>query len=105
MDATIADKSIYLTKGKVLKGLYTGRIGNTSAQCDIVDFKEDGSFSAMFIYKVGMIDDEDVWLEALAERNNVANAYNRDIALDIVRKTKEKFYSMFEKLLVRLEEV
>ena len=56
-------------------------------------------------YQAEMIDDEDVWLEALAERNNVAHAYNRDIALDIVRKTKEEFYDMFEKLLVKLEEV
>ena len=55
-------------------------------------------------YQAGMIDDEDLWLEALSERNNVAHAYNRDIALDIVRKTKDQFYDMFEQLLLRLEE-
>ena len=36
-----------------------------------------------------------LWLEALVSRNNVAHAYNKDIALDIVRATKEKYYQMF----------
>ena len=55
-------------------------------------------------YQAGMIDDEDLWLEALSARNNVAHAYNQDIALDIARKTKGQFYSMFEKALLELEE-
>ena len=46
-------------------------------------------------YKAGLIKDEKVWIEALASRNNVAHAYNQDIALDIVRNTKEKYYQMF----------
>ena len=42
-----------------------------------------------------MIVDEALWMQALVSRNNVAHAYNRDIALDIVRKTKEIYYKMF----------
>ena len=49
-------------------------------------------------YKTGMISDEQLWLEALATRNNVAHAYNSAIALQIVRDTKSKYYDMFCKL-------
>ena len=34
-------------------------------------------------YKAGMISDEELWLSALASRNNVAHAYNKGIAMDI----------------------
>ena len=51
-------------------------------------------------YKAGMIDNEDLWIEALVSRNNVAHAYNQAIALDIVNQTKDKYYDMF----VRLEQ-
>lgn len=46
-------------------------------------------------YQAGMIKDEELWLEALNSRNNVAHAYNQDIALDIIRNTKDKYYQMF----------
>lgn len=46
-------------------------------------------------YEAGMIKNEELWLGALQTRNNVAHAYNRLIALDIVRETKDKYYSMF----------
>ena len=46
-------------------------------------------------FKAGMIKDEKLWLEALQERNNVAHSYNKEIALDIVRQAKDKFYDMF----------
>ena len=39
-------------------------------------------------YKAGMIKDEELWLSALQERNNVIHSYNRKIA-------KQKFYKMF----------
>ena len=45
-----------------------------------------------------MIDDENLWLEALEARNNVSHAYNRDIANYIVKQAKDKFYNMFKKL-------
>ena len=46
-------------------------------------------------YKAGMIKDEDLWLRALQERNNVAYSYNENIALGIVAQAKEHFYDMF----------
>lgn len=42
-----------------------------------------------------MIKDEDLWLRALQERNNVTHSYNQKIALEIVRQTKAYFYEMF----------
>lgn len=49
-------------------------------------------------YRAGMINDENLWLDALVSRNNVAQAYNQAIAMDIVNLTKENYYSMFVNL-------
>ena len=46
-------------------------------------------------YKAGMIKDEENWLRALQERNNVTHSYNERIALGIVMRAKESFYDMF----------
>lgn len=55
-------------------------------------------------YQAGMIDNEELWLSALVARNNVAHAYNRDVAIDIVAQTKEKYYGMFCELKKRMED-
>ena len=49
-------------------------------------------------FSAGMITDEALWLDALVSRNNVAHAYNQDIAMDIINRTKECYYDMFVKL-------
>ena len=49
-------------------------------------------------YKAGMINDEEMWLDALISRNNVAHAYNKSIAMDIIHQTKDKYYDMFVRL-------
>lgn len=54
-------------------------------------------------YQADMIDDEDKWLDALVSRNNVAHSYNRDIANDIVKRTKEDYYPLFQKLKEEIE--
>lgn len=54
-------------------------------------------------YKSGMIGNEDQWLKALASRNNVAHAYNQDIALEIVNLTKEIYFEMFCSLKNEIE--
>lgn len=54
-------------------------------------------------YKAGMITDEDLWLNALVSRNNVAHAYNEKIAIDIINQTKEKYYNMFVQLSQTIE--
>lgn len=55
-------------------------------------------------YQAGMIDDEQAWLESLVSRNNVAHAYNKDVALDIIHATKETYYQMFGQLKSKIEE-
>lgn len=55
-------------------------------------------------YKAGMIEEEEVWLEALVSRNNVAHAYNAAIAMEIINQTKNKYYEMFLKLANTIEQ-
>ena len=54
-------------------------------------------------YQAGMIQEENLWLEALVARNNVAHSYNEAVALDIVRNTKMQYIDMFENLKDTLE--
>lgn len=54
-------------------------------------------------YRAGMINDENLWLDALVSRNSVAHAYNQAIAMDIVNLTKEKYYNMFVNLKQTIE--
>lgn len=54
-------------------------------------------------YKAGMIKDEEAWIEALQSRNNVAHAYNQEVALDIIKQTKNIYYEMFESLKTEIE--
>lgn len=55
-------------------------------------------------YQMKMIDDEELWLDALKTRNNVAHSYNQAIALDIVKQTKSRYYQMFCKLKTEIDE-
>ena len=54
-------------------------------------------------YQAGMIKNEELWLKALQERNNVSHSYNRQIALGIVSVVKENFYDMFCSLKTEIE--
>ena len=55
-------------------------------------------------YKVGMITDEELWIRALQSRNNVAHAYNHEIALDIISQAKAEYYDMFCELKKEIDE-
>ena len=55
-------------------------------------------------YSAGMIENEELWLEALVSRNNVAHAYNKEIALEIVRNTKATYFKLFEALIKKIGE-
>ena len=65
-------------------------------------FAEERTGSPKIVLKTasaaGMIKDKDIWMAALNARNNVAHSYNKEIALDIINQTKDKFYRMFEEL-------
>ena len=52
----------------------------------------------IWLFQPGMIQDEELWIAALVSRNNVAHAYNKEVALDIIYDTKDKYYKMFERL-------
>ena len=52
----------------------------------------------------GMIQEEQLWLDALSDRNHVTHAYNPEIAGEIVENTKEKYVAMFLELKTSLEE-
>ena len=54
-------------------------------------------------YQMGLIRDEQIWLEALQARNNVAHAYNKAIALSIVQAVKMSYYTMFCDLKEEIE--
>lgn len=54
-------------------------------------------------YKATLIKDENLWLRALQERNNVTHSYNQKIALEIVAQAKENFYEMFCELKKEVE--
>ena len=54
-------------------------------------------------YQAGMIKDEELWLHALQERNNVAHSYNQKIALEIVKMAKDNFYQMFGDLKAEID--
>ncbi len=47
-------------------------------------------------YKARMINDEELWVNALKARNNVAHAYNEAIALNIIKEAKATYVKMFE---------
>lgn len=54
-------------------------------------------------YKAGMLSDEQLWLDALASRNNVAHSYNQAIANKIIEDTKQKYLAMFVELEAEIE--
>ena len=54
-------------------------------------------------FAAGMIDDEELWLEMLTARNDVAHSYNEEVALEIIDASKTKFIALFEALKSELE--
>lgn len=71
-------------------------------------YEEGATGSPKFIiktaYKAGMIADEELWIRALQSRNNVAHAYNHEIALDIISQAKAEYYDMFCELKKEIDE-
>ena len=54
-------------------------------------------------YAAGMIDDENLWVEVLAARNNVAHSYNEEVALEIIDASQKKFLALFQRLKDEIE--
>jgi len=55
-------------------------------------------------YQMGLIKNEELWLGGLQARNNVAHAYNKAIALDIVHAAKSLYFDMFSELKEEMEQ-
>lgn len=55
-------------------------------------------------FECGLIEDEQAWLDALADRNNVSHAYNKDVALGIIEAARSSHYEMFQKLACKFED-
>ena len=74
---------------------------------EILGYEEGATGSPKIIlrtaYKAGMIKDEENWLRALQERNNVTHSYNEKIALGIVRQAKAIFYDLFVQLKLEID--
>ena len=49
-------------------------------------------------YRAGMINNEADWLSAADDRNNTAHAYNSEVALEIIERTKNTYLNMFTEL-------
>ena len=43
-------------------------------------------------------------MKNLVSRNNVTHAYNKEIALEIVRSTKAVYFKLFEALVMKLKD-
>lgn len=70
-------------------------------------FEQIGTGSPKLILKTafqaGMINDEEIWINALFARNNVAHSYNEEIALEIIKETKEHYIEIFKTLKETVE--
>ena len=55
------------------------------------------------VHAAGMIDDEDLWLEMLTARNDVAHSYNEEVALEIIDAAQKKFIALFEALKTEID--
>jgi nucleotidyltransferase substrate binding protein (TIGR01987 family) len=56
-------------------------------------------------FKNGLIVDGEAWMEMIKTRNKAVHTYNRELVADIIRKTTEKYYSLFVEFEKIMEEL
>lgn len=68
------------------------------------DESKTGSTRAVIklAYKSGMLDDEELWLEALRDRKSVVHSYSDEIAKQIIDASKNKYIALLDILLREL---
>lgn len=54
-------------------------------------------------YGASMIDDSEAWLKLLDDRNNVVHSYNENVALDIIKNTRDIYIKLFTDLKSEIE--
>ena len=55
-------------------------------------------------YQARLIDDENLWLDALVMRNHAAHAYNEAMAMKVIEEARERFIPMFTCLKDEIKE-
>lgn len=54
-------------------------------------------------FQAGIIDNEDIWLDALMSRNLIAHTYDEESAVVVIEKIKSDYYKMFEDLKITVK--
>lgn len=54
-------------------------------------------------FKLGIIENGEVWMEMIKSRNLTSHTYNQDTAKTIVFDIKSRYFSEFEKIKIKLE--
>lgn len=54
-------------------------------------------------YSAGMIQNEEKWFAMLVSRNDVTHSYNEEVALALIKRVKEDYIDLLEKLKAELE--
>lgn len=70
------------------------------------DFKLYGSRdTTRAAFKEGIIENGEVWMEMIRHRNLTAHTYNEDTAEEVVSAILNIFYSEFETILVKIDQL
>ncbi len=75
------------------------------------DFLEEKGNSELFgskdttrlAFKLGIIENGEVWMDMIKSRNLTSHTYNEDTAQSIVADIKNRYFAEFEKIKVRFE--
>lgn len=54
-------------------------------------------------FKLGIIENGEVWMEMIKSRNLTSHTYNQDTAKTIVSDIKNRYFSEFEKIKIKFE--
>ena len=49
-------------------------------------------------FATGLIDDGELWIEMIKDRNLTSHTYNETVAISIYNRVKERYFGLFEKL-------
>lgn len=55
-------------------------------------------------FQLGMLSDENAWLDVLSTRNELAHTYSDEQALDSIQKIKDSYISVFDALKNEIDE-
>jgi len=56
-------------------------------------------------FQLDLIDDGESWMDMLKSRNKTSHTYNKETAEEICHAVKDVYYSLFQKLEIRLDKL